>query len=244
MSNPYKIKPGFLPNPSDPLYQDDIEISDAPEIQELVQFATDTEDSIEGDFDLEYLTFQIKNDSLNYVRQGLIFFKIKSLRLFKKVSKTFKEFCQTHTRYSVWYANRLIVAAKVAMELICNNCEILPKCEAQTRSLLYASDGDIVKGWQSVTENIEPHKITANSIRQHLKPEEHKDEPQKEKIEVDQPLYKSILKVALDVNLSVVQLLEELFQPIRNCDNWASDRIIDKLHNDIEKLVKEHQESG
>lgn len=251
MSNPYKVKSGYFPNPSNPLYESDTEISDAPEIQELIELATDLEEKISGDFNLDSLTFQLRNDSLSYVRQGLILFKIKSMRLYSKVCKTFKEFCQTYARYSVWYCNRLIVSAKVVMELVCNNFELLPKCEAQARSLLYASEGDIVRGWRSVVEEIKPHEITANSIRQHLKPKEEKDEPVKEKIEVDRPLYKSILSVALGVNLSVVQLLEELFQPIRNCDNWQSDpagicsaaRIIEKLHNDIEELVKQHENS-
>ena len=71
-------------------------------------------------------------------------------------------------------------------------------------------------------ENIEPHKITAKSIRAHLKPDEEKDEPDTEKIEVSQNLFATMHYYATNAKMTVVQLLEEIFQPKMDCDNWLS----------------------
>ena len=237
--NPYSTKKGFLPNPANPLYQDDIEISDNPEIQELCQLAHDLEDGIEGDFDLNFLITEIKNNSLSFCRIGIIAFKVKSLKLYKKVAKTFKQFCEEQIGYSVWYVNRLIVSSKVVFDLIAANFDILPKCESQARELLYASEGEVVPAWRSVVEHIKPHKITAKSIRQHLKPDQEKEVPETEKIEVPHNLFETIYRNAVQAKMTVVQLLEEIFQPLQNCDNWHFDTKIEKWQQDLEKLCRE-----
>ncbi len=242
--NPYKTKQGFLPNPANCLYQDDIKISDKPEIQELVHLASDLEDEISGGFDIEFLTFQIKNNTLSFIKTGLVAFKVKSLKLYKKVAKTFKEYCEKHIGYSVWYVNRLIVSAKVCMEILAANFSVLPKNESQARSLLYASEGDVVPAWRSITENMEPHQITAKTIRSHLKPEADKDKPKTEKIEVPQNLFETIFRAAVNVQMTVVQLLEGIFQPKQNCDNWFNDCVIEKWQQDLENLVVGQQNSA
>lgn len=237
--NPYQTKSGFLPNPANPLYQDDIEISDNPEIQELVQLAQDLEDGISGDFDLSFLTNQIKNDSLSFARIGLIAFKIKSMRLFKKVARTFKQFCEEHIGYSVWYVNRLIAASTVVFELVTAGFSVVPKNESQARSLLYASEGDLVPAWRSITQHFKPHEITSKSIRQHLKPEEEKDQPREENIRVPHNLFETIFRAAINAQMTVVQLLQEIFQPVEKCDNWHNAVKIEEWQKDLEKLVSE-----
>ncbi len=244
VKNPYQTKRGYFPNPATPIYDVDAEFSEAPQIQELIQLANDLENDIEGDFDIEYLIDRIRIESLSFCRIGLICFKIKSLKLFKKVSKTFKDFCETQLGYSVWYVNRLIQAATTTMELAANNFSILPSNEAQARSLLYASEGDVVNAWKSVVKDLKPHEITAKSIRQHLKPEE-KDKSKEEKIIVSSELHEAMLRTAAKIGLSITAFLTELFKPVvKNCDNWYNDRKMIKWEDDLENLVKNHSNSA
>ncbi len=244
--NPYPTQRGFLPNPMNALYDEDAEISDAVHIQQIVNLASELEDEIAGGFDLDSLLFQIKDNSLGFVKNGLIAFKIKSLKLYEGVSRTFKQFCQDVLGYSVWQVNRLIVSAKVCIELIAAGFEILPKCEAQCRELRACCDTEqeIVWAWRSVIENIEPHKITAKSIRAHLKPDEEKDEPDTEKIEVSQDLFAAMHYYARNAQMTVVQLLEEIFQPKMDCANWAMDKKIEAWQEDLEKMVNEYGNSA
>lgn len=244
--NPYHTQRGFLPNPMNALYDEDAEISDAKHIQEIVKLARSLEDEIAGGFDLDSLLFQIKDNTLGFLKNGLIAFKIKSLKLYDGVSRTFKQFCQEKLGYSVWQVNRNIVAAKVCIELIAANFHQLPSCEAQVRSLRSCCDteSELVWAWRSVIENIEPHKITAKSIREHLKPDEVKDEPDTEKIEVSQNLFAAMHYYASNAKMTVVQLLEEIFQPAMKCANWHMDKKIDAWQEDLEKMVIEHDNSA
>ncbi len=244
--NPYSVSRGFLPNPMNALYEEDAEISDAKHIQEIFTLARSLEDEIAGGFDLGSLIFQIKDNTLGFLKNGMISFKIKSLKLYEGVSRTFKQFCQEQLGYSVWQVNRLINAAKVCIELIAAGFDQLPKCELQCRELRSCCDTEqeLVWAWRSVIENIEPHKITAKSIRAHLKPDEEKDEPDTEKIEVSQNLFAAMHYYASNAKMTVVQLLEEIFQPVQNCANWAMEKKIDAWQEDLEKMVNEHDNSA
>ncbi len=244
--NPYHTQRGFLPNPMNALYDEDAEISDAVHIQEIVKLARSLEDEIAGGFDLNSLLCQIKNNSLGFLKNGLIFFKIKTLKLYEGVCRTFKQFCQEKVGYSVWQVNRLIVSSKICIELIAAGVEILPKCELQCRELRSCCDTEqeLVWAWRSVIDNIEEHKITAKSIREHLKPDEEKDEPDTEKIEVSHELFETIYRYARSAQMTVVQLLEEIFQPVVNCANWHMDKKIDAWQEDLEKMVNEYGNSA
>ena len=244
--NPYKTARGFLPNPMNALYEEDAEISEAKHIQELVQLAHDLENEIAGGFDLGSLLFQIKDNSLGFVKNGKIAFKIKTLKLYEGVSRTFKQFCQEQLGYSSWYIDRLIRASRVVIELVAAGFEILPKCESQCRELRACceTEDELVWAWRSVIENIEPHKITAKSIRAHLKPDEEKDEPDTEKIEVSQNLFAAMHYYASNAQMTVVQLLEEIFQPKMDCANWAMDKKIEAWQEDLEKMVNEYGNSA
>ena len=61
-----------LLNPFNAIYQDKILLSDCPEIQELNEYATDLEDKIEGDFNLDYIIFEFNHNRLAYIRNGLL----------------------------------------------------------------------------------------------------------------------------------------------------------------------------
>jgi hypothetical protein len=74
----YKSDSHYLANPFDHIYQNhDVEVSNRPEILELEDLAIDLEKEIEGSFNLEFLTLQIKHNQLAFAHTGLIAAQIK-----------------------------------------------------------------------------------------------------------------------------------------------------------------------
>lgn len=239
----YQTDREFLPNPVDPLYQTDAElISTSDHVQDLYNEAISLENKIAGDFDLDEVINQVKINSLAFIKTGLLLFKAKQLRLYKQVCKTFNQFCTEHLGMSVWRANRLIRATRVVLELVAHGCHILPVNEAQTRALLTATAGDegnIVDAWKSITENLEPHQITARTITNHLKPEE-KTDPIHEKIVVKRNLFARMQSAALAIGTTIEQLLEEIFQPvIDNVSNYYYQEKLEHWQKDVAKLVSQ-----
>ena len=237
-NNPYKTNPNYLPNPADPLYQLE-NFSESDHVQNLVEEAARLESQIAGDFDLDELVGKIKINTLGYVKNGLIAFKIKSLRLYKQTCRTFKQFCQEHLGLSTWQVNRNIRAAKVVMELVAHGFDILPQCEAQCRALIAHCEENLIEAWKSVTSNLPPHQITAKSITLHLAPETETTIPNEERIIVKRDLFNRIFAVALSVGTSIPELLEQIFQPkLDNCANYYYEEKVQQWQNDLFNLVR------
>ena len=62
----------YLADPFNALYQDDIALSDKPEIIEINEYAIGLEEKIEGDFNLDYIIFEFAYNRLAYIRNGLL----------------------------------------------------------------------------------------------------------------------------------------------------------------------------
>lgn len=194
-------------NPFNPLYQDDTLLSDRPEIQELNEFALELEDKIEGDFDLEYMVFQIAHNQLAYVRTGLLLAKLKFLKLYKEWGDgTFASFCRDRLHKLRWQINDNIKAARVAMELIYSGFEILPANISQALALAKFSGEELIEKWQKVIDNIPLQQITTKSIRNLLFPPSEKDLPTS-KIVVPHHVYDRIYREAIDRAVSVPTLI-------------------------------------
>ena len=240
MKDHYKANPALLASPFDFLYyQSDVEISQDDAIQELIDYATDLEDQIEGDFDLGSLVFDIRNNTLSFVRTGLIAFKIKSLKLYKKEYGSFRMFCLQALGITHWQINRTIQASRIVLELIHNGFEILPRNEAQCRELSQYVGSELVRVWREITAEIPPHKITARTIHEYLNPEEEFEE-EDTTIKLPRKLYSCILSLAVDAGMSIVELLEETFighveaVPIGTTLRWEEDlkNLVSEYTND------------
>ena len=240
-SNLYTLNPNYLPNPADPLYQLE-NVSESDHVQNLVEEAARLESLIAADFDLDELTDKFKINTLGYVKNGLIAFKIKSLRLYKQSCRTFKQFCQEHLGLSTWQVNRNIRAAKVVMELIAHGFDILPRCEAQCRALLAHCEENLVSAWRSIIENLPTHQITAHSITLHLCPERDETMPNSERITVNRDLFNRIYTVALSVGTTIPELLERIFQPkLDNCANHYYEEKVRQWQDDLSNLVNSRE---
>ncbi|MEO1673659.1 MAG: hypothetical protein AAFR77_23250, partial [Cyanobacteria bacterium J06631_2] len=99
----YKVDSRYLANPLDHLYQDhDVEISNRLEILELQDFAIDLSDKIEGDFNLEFLTQQIRHNQLAFVHTGLISAQIKFKKLYIRTHSKFFHYCREELGSRYW----------------------------------------------------------------------------------------------------------------------------------------------
>jgi hypothetical protein len=229
MKNPYQVDSTILANPFDFLYQPrDVEISQDDAIKELMEYTIGLAGEIAGNFNLDALIFEIKYNTLSFVRTGLAAFKVKTLKLYKKQYRSFKEFCNQALGVTHWQINRVIQASRTVLELIHNGFEILPKNEAQCRELSNYVGSELVRVWGEITAQIPPHQITARTIREYLHSEE-EIESETATIQLPKKLYAKIFGLAVDAGMSIVELLEDTFfervetVPIGKLLRWEED---------------------
>lgn len=247
MKDPYKLPRGWVVNPFDFLYQRDVEFSKEPEIQELLEFANELEDSISGEIEsrIEYYEFSFRFDSLAFVRQGLILAKLKFWRCYRKKYSTFKEYCENVIGKSVSYCNRLIASAGIMTQLIGAGYSQLPYNESQCRILSCLSGSELLNVWEAAKSTIPRHKITAKSIEDFLLA---KEEPEPEpdlqtQINLSEGLEQAIFPYSNAFKMSiaafVLMLLDEIFNPVKLKANWRDFQKEEEWRNDLDKLVEE-----
>ena len=243
-SNIYKPPSGYVANPFDSLYQDyDVEISDRDDIALFHDRAIELSECIEGDFDLDELVHRIKTNNLAFAETGLIAFKIREMRLYKKLYSNFTDFCHIVLNKSRSYIDRLIRASVVIVELVRNGFEVLPANESQCRILSKYVGSELVRIWRAIVETIEPHKITVESIKAFLSDEEETVEPSSEFIRLPGYLSEHITRYALSIGMTaqdlVVMLLEQIFKPAKPKTNWRDFEREEEWQLDLEKLIEE-----
>ena len=211
MKNYYSAPKGFLLDPFSPLYQaSDYEVSQDDAIQELIQYGLDLEEQIAGDFNLGSVIFEFRNNTFSFVRNGLLMYKVKALKLYKKTYSNFKVFCKEALKISHWQVNRMVEASRIVMELIQAGFSVLPRNVAQCNPLSSYTGNELIEKWQEVVDNIPEHLITAKTIDNLLNPPE-REEKVETTIKVPPALYLCILRQAIEKGLSVVELLEQVF---------------------------------
>jgi hypothetical protein len=242
LSNNNKPNPRYLANPFDHIYQNnDVEISNRPEIKELESFAIDLEDQIEGDFDLEFLTFQIRNDQLAFVRMGLIAAQIKFKKLYKKTHRSFDHYCREMLGVSYWQIDDTIKATDVVMELVANGFEVLPKNVNQGEKLAHIRGSERVRMWQGIVDTYEPYEITGKTIEEYIARQEEKVFPkstQTYNVEMDEELYcflwalgHSIFRIQ-----GVTEFLSALLETSKKLGNSLT---LEGVHQQIDLLYQE-----
>ena len=220
MRDYYRAPSGFNPTPfvKELYHEPDEELANKDDkvIQELIEYALYIDNKIEGDFDLDSVTFHFRDNMMSFVRNGLLAFKIQAFRLYKKHYTNFKVFCSKVLKMSYWQVKRIINAARVVMELIHAGFTVLPHNISQCEPLAeYIGTEALVENWADITNNIPEHLLTAKSIDNFLHPPE-AEEKVETVIKVPPKLYLKILKVALKLDLSVVTLLELMVQKVAN----------------------------
>lgn len=240
-----------LLNPFNALYQENILLSDKPEIQELNQYAIALEAQIPGDFNLEYLTFEFAYNQLAFVRNGLLLAKIKYLKLYKNYGDgTFASFCREQLRKQRWQINDTMRAARVVLELMYAGFEILPTNIAQAITLAKLTGEQLIEKWRMVIETIPLDKITAKSIRNVLFPPTERERMVRT-LQVSPEVHEDIHREAAARGLSIVELLKMMLEFfVGNSHLLSSERntskYIDKeriWQEDSEKIVEKQEKS-
>jgi hypothetical protein len=238
----YKPDPRYIANPLDHLYHDnDVEISERPEIQELYEEALDLSDKIPGDFDLEFLTFKIRHDQLAFARIGLIASHIKFKKLYKKTHSTFDRYCRDKLGVSYWQIDDTIKATDVVMELIANGFDVLPKNVSQGEKLAHIRGSERVIMWQGIIETYKPHEITAEKIEEFIAKQQEKVLPKDTptyKIEISEELYCflwALGRFVFDIR-GVTEFLSALFETSKKLGNSLS---LEMIHYSMDRLYQE-----
>jgi hypothetical protein len=242
LNNYYKPNPRYLANPFDHIYQDnDVEISNRPEIKELESFAIDLENQIEGDFDLEFLTFQIRNDQLAFVRMGLIAAQIKFKKLYKETHTNFDHYSRDKLGLSYWQIDDTIKATDVVMELVANGFEVLPQNVNQGEKLAHIRGSERVRMWQGIVDTYEPYEITGKTIEEYIAKQQEKVLPKSTQIcnvEMDEELYCFLW--ALGHSIFRIQGVTEFLSALMEASKKLGNSLTLKgVHQQIDLLYQE-----
>ena len=243
--NPYKAPQGFVTDPFTPLYhQPDEEVAHSELVEELLSYAAILEDQIAGDFKLPQIIAEIKENFLSFVRTGLLAYKVKVYKVYRRTYGSFKKFCEKALGVTHWQINRIIEAARVVLELAQNGFEILPQCEAQARPLTKFTGPELCANWQTVIDTTPSHKITLNSINEILGVE-----TKAANIRLPKELYERIRARALELGLSVQQLLDMIFSkdnevsPVEKEKMAAWEKDLEALNNQEEEENQQEEKS-
>lgn len=221
-------KKNFLVDPFASLYQtSENKKLNNESIENLIHYAWSLEECIPGDFDLKTLVTEIKDQIFSFVRTGLLAYKVKILKLYRKGHKSFKTFCEKALGVSHWQINRKIEAARVVMELAQAGFSVLPTCEAQARPLTKLYGVELCDQWQKVVDSLKPHTITSNQINEVLGVE-----TKTASLRLPKKLYEQIRKKALEMGLSIEQLLNTVFEDDEEVD-VVEEEILSRWEEDL-----------
>lgn len=227
--NYYSVPKGYLLDPFQHLYlNNDFEPSEDPVIREVIEYARGLEEKIEGDFNLDYVRFQFGYNTLAFIRNGLLAFKIKSLKLYKKTHSSFKRYCKEVIGRSHWQINKLVEAARVAMELIYAGFDVIPSNPSQCAPLAGYTGEELIEKWQSILDNFREDKITAQKIYNFLHPATAQEELDT-RVTLPVKLYTSLLELAIARGQSLVGTIEQLFYERVQIDNFSEAIFPDKM---------------
>lgn len=232
IQNPCKTKKGFLIDPFTPLYQtSDEEIPQNESVENLIHYAWSLEECIPGDFDLKTIVTEIKGQILSFVRTGLLAYKVKFHKLYRRVHKNFKTFCEKALGISHWQINRKIEAARVVIELAQAGFSILPTCEAQARPLTKLYGTELCNKWKMVVDSLEPHTITSNQINEVLGVE-----TKTASLRLPKKLYEQIKRKALEMGLSIEQFLNMILEDDQDISP-VEEEALAKWEEDLETFA-------
>ncbi len=234
--NPYKVPLGFVSDPFAPLYQQpDEELSEDLSVQLILDYANELDDKIAGDFDLGVVINEIKNNTLSFVRTGLLAFKVKVLKLYREGYRTFKDFCEQAIGITHWQVNRTIEAARVVIELAQNGFKILPKNEAQARPLAKFTGADLLANWQTVLDTTKEYKITGSRIAETLGMD-----VTSKLLRLPPEVYYELQTQALSEGMSVAELLKAILAQRKEVEE-PDEQQLQAWQQDLDTLVAEEE---
>ena len=149
----WPVKPGHCLNPFEPLFD-----SDTPE-NDLARSLYDTALYIEKAYgigelmgELPELILGIKEKMSSWYEIGLISWKIKLCKAWRKRYTSFKQFCENAIGKTSSAVNNWIRAARVMSQLISAGCDRLPINPSIAIELSKFGETDLLEAWRDVCE--------------------------------------------------------------------------------------------
>lgn len=222
-------------NPFRPIWDEPDEIITDWNAQDLAYYAEDLENNyISGDFDIHECIFDLKSFQTSFVKIGLLAYKVKVYKIWKKEYKSFKEFCEKALQVSHWQIEKCIRAARIMLELIQAGFKILPNCKSQCEPLwtIFKRSGTekLVKCWQRVIDTTKPHNISNSSICESLGIRK-KDHRRKQ-------LLDRLREKAIREGMSLDDYLESILNEQEETEPVEPEKI-EEWEEDVEALVEE-----
>jgi hypothetical protein len=210
----WPVKPGHCLNPFEPLFGSDIPESDLG--RSLYDLAISIEESYGlGELmdDLPDLVLGIKRNLTSWYEIGLISWKIKLCRAWKKRYTSFKQFCENAIGKTSSAVNNWIRAARVMSQLISAGCKRLPMNASIALELSKFSESDLLESWRSICDTYQDHELTLDKVKSHLEnPSQHL--PNSKKVNISLESWEKLREKAAESGISPSKLLDELIDSL------------------------------
>ncbi len=203
------VKPGHCLNPFEPLFGSDIPESDLG--RSLYDLAVSIEEAYGlGELidELPDLVLGIKRDITSWYEIGLISWKIKLCKAWRKRYASFKQFCETAIGKTSSAVNNWIRAARVMSRLISAGCDRLPMNASIAVELSKFSETDLLDAWRDICEAYADHELTLDKVKSHL--ENPYQKPSSKKINISMEQWEKLRQKAAEAGLSPSKLLEDM----------------------------------
>jgi hypothetical protein len=205
----WTVKPGHCLNPFEPLFG-----ADTPE-SELGRSLYDLAVSIDEAYglgelidELPDLVLGIKRDITSWYEIGLISWKIKLCKAWRKRYTSFKQFCENAIGKTSSAVNNWIRAARVMSHLISAGCDRLPMNASIALELSKFSETDLLDAWRDICKTYADHELTLDKVKAHL--ENPYQKPSSKKVNISIESWEKLREKAAEAGLSPSKLLEDM----------------------------------
>ncbi len=215
------VTPGHCLNPFEPLFGSDTPENDLG--RSLYDLAINIEESYGlGELidDLPDLILGIKKNLTAWYEIGLISWKIKLCKAWRKRYTSFKQFCENAIGKTSSAVNNWIRAARVMSQLISAGCDRLPMNASIALELSKFSESDLLEAWRDICETYADHELTLDKVKSHL--ENPYQRPNSKKVNIPIELWEKLREKAAESGTSPSKLLEELIESLLSDDEDSS----------------------
>jgi hypothetical protein len=162
--------------------------------------------------DLPDLILGIKKNLTSWYEIGLISWKIKLCKAWRKRYTSFKQFCENAIGKTSSAVNNWIRAARVMSQLISAGCDRLPMNPSIALELSKFSESDLLESWRSICDTYQDHELTLDKVKAHL--ENPCQRPNSKKINISLESWEKLREKAAESGISPSKLLEELIDSL------------------------------
>ncbi|UGS10939.1 hypothetical protein [Microcystis aeruginosa] len=163
--------------------------------------------------ELPDLVLGIKRNLTSWYEIGLISWKIKLCKGWRKRYTSFKQFCENAIGKTSSAVNNWIRAARVMSHLISAGCDRLPMNASIALELSKFSETDLLEAWRDICETYADHELTLDKVKAHLE-NPYQKLPNSKKVNISLESWEKLREKAAESGMSPSKLLEELIDSL------------------------------